>query len=342
VLLFNHADVYTQERLIQSNHPPESVMSDVWNALRAEGEFDRGLNTLALQVGASEFEVSAAVRILEREGCLSRSNRGEGPWQITVEERASKAHPHSDDAKVLLAALRDGYPQGRPFTTELAVLGRRTKLSEDEVRHGLSLLEKAGVVQVKRPFGGRAIRAVKDVPFSELELDLDRVREQERRSLLLLKRMTEYAYTKRCRRAYILQYFGETLEEACSGCDVCSGHRVEAKTASRPTAAAEARVSHVAPGSHSELALSELKAWRRELSRSLEVPPYIVFNDATLLAIATALPITREEFLRVKGTGESRWEKFGVKVREICLVARAAGHAPAPAPLKVRRRRAAG
>jgi ATP-dependent DNA helicase RecQ len=116
---------------------------------------------------------------------------------------------------------------------------------------------------------------------------------------------------------------------------------VEARPQSSRSAG-ETKVSHVAPGSHSELALSELKSWRRELARSLEIPPYIIFNDATLLAIATALPITQEEFLRVKGTGESRWEKFGTKVREICLVARAAGHSPAPAPMKIRRRRAAG
>jgi len=169
------------------------------------------------------------------------------------------------------------------------------------------------------------------------------VREQERRALLLLKRMTDYAYTKKCRRAYILRYFGETLEGECAGCDVCSGPRLEPLPERRPALAAPA--THVAPGSHSELALSELKAWRRELARDLAIPPYIIFNDATLLALATALPIDREEFLRVKGTGESRWEKFGAKIREICLVARAAGHAPSPAPLRtvsVRRRRDGG
>ncbi|MGA9524447.1 MAG: ATP-dependent DNA helicase RecQ [Myxococcaceae bacterium] len=340
VLLFNHADVYTQERLIQGNHPPESVLTDVWNALRSGEEFDRGLGVLAIQVGASEFEVSAAVRILEREGFLARGSRGEGAWQVTVEARAQKAQPHSEDARALLNVLRTEYPQGRPFTTELGVLARRTKLSETAARHGISLLEKAGVIQVKRPFGGRAIRATRDVPFSELELNLDQVREQERRALLLLKRMTDYAYTKGCRRAYILRYFGDTLEGECAGCDVCSGHRVEFRPEARTDPAPSA--SHVAPGSHSELALSELKTWRRELSRDLGVPPYIIFNDATLLAIATALPIDREEFLRVKGTGESRWERFGAKVREICLVARAAGHAPAPTPMKIRRRRDGG
>jgi ATP-dependent DNA helicase RecQ len=339
VLLFNHSDVYTQERLIKSNHPPQSVLADVWNTLRSVGEFDRGMNILALQVGTNEFEVSAAVRILEREGLLARGSRGEGSWQLTLAERAARAQPHSEDAKVLLAALKEGYPQGRTFTTELAVLARRTRLSEEQVRHALSLLEKASALVVKRPFGGRTIQTLKDVPYSELGLNLDGVREQERRSLLLLKRMTEYAYSKQCRRAYILRYFGEILEERCAGCDVCSGNRVKARPGARAPLPPPA--GHLDVGGHSELALGELKAWRRELARDLGIPPYIIFNDATLLALATALPLDREEFLRVKGTGESRWERFGVKIREICLLARAAGHAPISPPMKLKRRRGA-
>jgi ATP-dependent DNA helicase RecQ len=70
------------------------------------------------------------------------------------------------------------------------------------------------------------------------------------------------------------------------------------------------------------------------LARDLAVPPYVIFNDATLIALATAVPIERAEFLRIKGTGEGHWERFGAKIREISLVARAAGHSPSAVPLK--------
>jgi ATP-dependent DNA helicase RecQ len=79
---------------------------------------------------------------------------------------------------------------------------------------------------------------------------------------------------------------------------------------------------------YSELASTELRRWRKELAKDLDVPPFIIFNDATLLGLAAALPTDRESFLAVKGTGESRWERFGPKVVEICLMARAAGHEP--------------
>src|SRR5262249_26899721 len=68
LLLFNHADVFTQERLIESNHPSEAVVADLWSVLQECDVFARGQEALAAAVGCSEFEISAALRILEREG----------------------------------------------------------------------------------------------------------------------------------------------------------------------------------------------------------------------------------------------------------------------------------
>ncbi|HZH04917.1 MAG TPA: HRDC domain-containing protein, partial [Myxococcaceae bacterium] len=253
VLLFNHADVFTQERLIQGNHPPEAVLADVWRTLISVEEFDRGIAALAGQSGVSEFEVSAALKILEREGKLVRGNS----------------------------------PQG----------GRV-----------------------------RTIRALECLPFRELNLDLTRVRERERRSLLLLKRMTAYAYSKGCRRAFILDYFGEAHPpQSCHSCDVCTGKTVSLEALpyrkSLPPDAAPL-------GAANEVAVTELKQWRKELARELQIPAFIIFNDATLLALARALPTDREAFLAVKGTGESRWERFGAKVVEVSAAVRAAKDDP--------------
>ncbi|MFY0565220.1 RecQ family ATP-dependent DNA helicase [Archangium lansingense] len=347
-LLFNHADVYTQERLIEGNHPSEAVLSDLWNVLRSVPEFDKGQHVLAAQAGASEFEISAALRILEREGKIERGSRGEGEYGITLTEKAPSAQPHAPDARRLLASLLETFPVGRSHTTELPILARRTGLSGEEIQHALKLLERAGALQVRRPFSGRTIRALSQVPFRELGVDLSKVREQERRSLLHLKQMTDYAYTKRCRRAFILQYFGQQdVEATCGNCDTCAGSRLKRlEGLNRPSTAPRATPT-LAPGrpdGYSELAATELRRWRKELARDLEVPPFIIFNDETLRGLAAALPIDRDSFLTVKGTGESRWERFGPKVVEICLMARAAGHEPipvAPVPPRVRKSRSA-
>jgi len=321
VLLFNHADVFTQERMIQGSHPTESVFADIWNALQETEEFDHGINALAGQISASEFEVSAALRILEREGKIARAGRGEGRYRIQLTPKARQAQPHAPDAKALLSALVQTFPAEKPALVALAEIARRAQLSEAQARHALALLEKTGAATVRRPFAGRTIRALQRCSYAQLGLDLSRVREQEQRSLLLLRRMTDYAYARRCRRAFILRYFGEAgVASSCQGCDNCTGQRLSKSSAAprRPAA----RLDRAGP--HSALAAGELRRWRRALARDLNIPAFIIFNDATLLAIAAALPTDRQSFLAVKGTGQSRWERFGPKVVEICVLARAA------------------
>jgi ATP-dependent DNA helicase RecQ len=341
VLLFNHADVFTQERLIQANHPPETLFIDLWNVLRPLEQYERGVHLLAAQVGASEFEVSAALKVLERQGVISRGSRGEGRYGVTLLPGGVTQHPRSADARALLTALK-AWPAGEKRQLELSQLTRLSGLGEEQVRHALSLLERSCALLVSRPFSGRAIAVLKHERWSELGVDLERLRAQERNQLLLLKRMTDYAYAKRCRRAFLLRYFGEEAAHgpSCGGCDVCAGprlvvQRVGAKGTAAPTGA------RALPDRYSTLAAEELKRWRRELSQDLGVPPFIIFNDATLYGLAAALPVSREEFLRVKGTGESRWERFGPRVSQICLMARAAGDVPQVAAFTPRRRRRA-
>ena len=329
VLLFNHADVFTQERLIQSNHPPESLFVDLWSVLRPMETYERSTQLLAAQVGASEWEVSAALKVLERQGVVARGMRGEGRYGITVMPSSANHSPRSTEAKALLSALVDSAPPGARLSVELYMLARRSGLQEEQVRHALTLLERASIVTVTRPFAGRTLSVLKHESWRDLGVDLNGLRAMERNQLLLLKRMTDYAYTKRCRRAYLLRYFGEEahLSQSCGSCDVCSGPRLKAtkrasKTANGPTG------ERTLPTRYSNLAAEALKKWRRELSQDLGMPPFIIFNDATLYGLAAALPTTRDTFLQVKGTGESRWERFGAAVTKISVMARAAGEEP--------------
>ena len=328
LLLFNHADVFTQERMIEGNHPSEAVIADVWNALVSAGDFQRGVQALAHGVGASEFEVSAALRILEREGLLERRDRSEGAWTMRLCAAEAPARL-SKPGRAVLEVVRSAAGGAQAASLRLAALADRAGLTPETARRALGALERAHLLEVRRPFAGRSIRPLRRVPFQVLDLSLERVRAQERRSLLLLRRMTDYAYARRCRRSFLLRYFGETAEGSCRGCDVCLGPRTVLPAAQprRPDKDSVYKAG-VVPGDaqFSERAALELRRFRRELSRDLEVPPFILFNDRTLRALATALPASREDFLAVKGTGPTQWERFGPKVVEICLGARLQGN----------------
>lgn len=55
----------------------------------------------------------------------------------------------------------------------------------------------------------------------------------------------------------------------------------------------------------------QLKALRRQLAASENVPAYIVLSDASLIELATYLPHTKEEFSKITGFGHLKLEKYG-------------------------------
>lgn len=55
----------------------------------------------------------------------------------------------------------------------------------------------------------------------------------------------------------------------------------------------------------------ELRQLRKELASTENVPPFIIFSDASLKDMAVKLPKTEEEFLEVKGVGMQKFERFG-------------------------------
>lgn len=56
--------------------------------------------------------------------------------------------------------------------------------------------------------------------------------------------------------------------------------------------------------------LARLKAHRLELARAQSVPPYVIFHDKTLIAMAEARPLEENAFLELPGVGKSKAAKF--------------------------------
>jgi ATP-dependent DNA helicase RecQ len=61
----------------------------------------------------------------------------------------------------------------------------------------------------------------------------------------------------------------------------------------------------------------ELRAWRLGQARAQQVPPYVVFHDSHLRAIATHRPVTLETLSELKGVGPRKLEKYGAAVIEL-------------------------
>jgi ATP-dependent DNA helicase RecQ len=54
-----------------------------------------------------------------------------------------------------------------------------------------------------------------------------------------------------------------------------------------------------------------LRERRLALAKAQGVPPYVIFHDSTLLAIARARPRTLDELAEAPGVGESKLRRYG-------------------------------
>ena len=65
----------------------------------------------------------------------------------------------------------------------------------------------------------------------------------------------------------------------------------------------------------------ELRRVRRELAAASGMPPYVIFHDATLKAMAAARPTTRDALGQVSGVGERKLEAYGEAFLEVLRAA---------------------
>ncbi|HEX3780196.1 MAG TPA: ATP-dependent DNA helicase UvrD2 [Pseudonocardiaceae bacterium] len=75
------------------------------------------------------------------------------------------------------------------------------------------------------------------------------------------------------------------------------------------------------PSDIDENLLARLKSWRSEQARALKVPVYVVFTDATLVAIAEQRPADQAGLVSISGIGATKLNRFGAAV--LSLVAQA-------------------
>ncbi|QBF83238.1 DNA helicase RecQ [Shewanella maritima] len=66
-----------------------------------------------------------------------------------------------------------------------------------------------------------------------------------------------------------------------------------------------------APQQYDRKLFARLKLLRREIAEENDIPPYLVFNDATLAEMAAMVPTSEAEMLAVNGVGAVKLERFG-------------------------------
>lgn len=203
---------------------------------------------------------------------------------------------------------------------------RIRELSDKEDEPGLNAavqaLVESGVA------GSRGYEAWATRPNGESEIDLAGLEAHRAHATAKLNSMQAYAESMTCLRSRILKYFGdETAADACGNCGPCMAPR------QAPNDALDVSDREV---------FEVLRTIRKDLADEANVPPFVIFSDATLREMARMLPRDRSEMLNVSGVGQVKYERYGsafLKVTAPLAAERGPGGPPARAP--VARRNAA-
>src|SRR5699024_1523551 len=68
---------------------------------------------------------------------------------------------------------------------------------------------------------------------------------------------------------------------------------------------------------------NRLRQLRKQLADEKNLPPYVLFSDATLKELSRYLPDTKEDMLTIKGVGEKKYEQYGAAFLDTIVAWRA-------------------
>lgn len=339
-LLHAFQDRFTHEFFIKAACPEREVVTAVYYAAcnRASANGLLTLDAAGLAVAAkgkvSDREAESAIRLLTAGGALSVSEGSRSRARVRVlatpeRIRAELGTDETIEIGVLRALWRstrgavaegaivdlDALPPGLVgpggATAVLDALQERQFVAWSLVGEGLHVTDRAA-------------------PIDRWHIDWETLDRRRRAESSQLDVMQKYAYTDRCRRGFVLRYFGDpAATNRCEQCDNCLGVKHEA--VSSATAAASLRKNGKkasrtrAGGAKSmsgtpaleeltddeRLLLDGLRALRKSIAHRDSVPAYVVFADRTLREMARARPRTAGAMADIYGVGPAKMEKYG-------------------------------
>ncbi len=258
VLIYHPSDEETPRLLLDESHPTGSDVRAVYDAVCNLSQIAVGAmpdrpvvvhpRTVAKLTGLSTGKIKTAVDLAARQEAWKVLPVSKHFGMIRFTQPASNVRAYaahlSNDAlgefvKELLRTVHaDAFTSW--WEIDLRLLERRTGLERRRLLKGLEYFRAHDLFDWKAP--DRALRVELLHPRTrKLPVDVERVRSARVRAEARLADMIRYAHSDRCRRHFLLTYFGEDVPERCGTCDVCLG-RHEPYV---PTAADRPVVRHV-------------------------------------------------------------------------------------------------
>jgi ATP-dependent DNA helicase RecQ len=347
-LLHAFPDRFTHEFFIKGAYPDRALVEEVYDTLRRNADSDGSValspDDIAsrLRTKATGREVESTLRILTQAGAYRIEPESGGRVMIrlmaTPDRIKRELGSGADSLELgLLRALwrvaGSSINDGAPVDLDALPPGFGGAAGAMPV---LDALQSRQFLQWKKCGGGAALTAPAK-PLTAFRIDWATLDRRRKADLQKLDSMQQYAYTKGCRRGFVLRYFGDpSARTSCAGCDNCLGTRVVVEAGAAPTTRragekvrgkrrsgpgdgpARPPVEDLPPLSGAdEGLLARLRDLRRTISREDQVPAYVVFPDRTLAEMAVRRPTNVNALGQIRGVGPAKIEKYGERFLDV-------------------------
>ncbi len=340
-LLHAFQDRFTHEFFIKAACPERDVVTAVYYAAcnRADADGSLSLDAAGLASAAkgkvSDREAESSLRILTAAGALSVSEGSRSRARVRMLATPERIRTElGSDETIELGVLRALWRMTRGTIADGAIVDL------DALPPGLAgpggaadvldaLQDRQFVIWSR--IGEGLVVTDRAAPIERWPVDWDTLERRRRAESSQLDVMQKYAYTDRCRRGFVLRYFGDpAATNRCEQCDNCLALKHEAvasgaaikdlrksKAGSRSATAKSSKAARADSPDLDELTDSEralldvLRALRSSLSKRDTVPAYVVFADRTLREMARSRPVTAGALADVYGVGPAKMEKYG-------------------------------
>ncbi len=167
------------------------------------------------------------------------------------------------------------------------------ELMQEDNEQGVNAAIQALVESKLAQRSGYMVRALR--PNAESEIDTAALDEHREHAYSKLDAMQRFCESITCLRARILDYFGDTEhEKSCGNCGPCIAPQPQRTFSEEDDGLFQA-----------------LRTLRKQLADEENVPPYIIFSDASLRDMAERKPRNRGEMLLVSGVGTKKFDRYG-------------------------------
>lgn len=237
LLFYHQQDRYLREFFIKGDNPSPEMIIEIYDFLarRAGLEVDAQASILityaeiaqSLSESVPEMAIGTALKILEKEGYLSRPNektsnsflKAKKDWKEIAASLSRRAKSQLEIVNSLGLKYHDELIAGWEFNPEeVSVV---LKVKKDSLLRAVKKLAEKDLVEYKPPFRGTEIKILKIVEPEDINLDFKALKAKSERAYEKLNEMENYVYHLGCRQSYILNYFGDRKSEPCGQCDSC-------------------------------------------------------------------------------------------------------------------------